>query len=180
MKAKLFIKGMQEPIVLDYEEARIIERLKSDYSKDPQTAVSIPGVWTGTKGDIRYVLFTKDDSGRQFYRKEIPAMSKFEADDFEKKHRLPSEAECRERGLGTFHWPSVCLSRMGAIRIDEYETPKGRKGVDVVVVKPELYELGTEKIIAYQKTVAPREFAKMKETQALAEMAEQLTSEMAI
>jgi len=60
MSASLFIKGIKEPIALSDEEGKIAEGLIADNSKDRSSVFSIPGVWTGTKGEMRYVTFQKE------------------------------------------------------------------------------------------------------------------------
>lgn len=59
--AKLFIRGSREPIEITYEQgvkANQIKKGEGEYSElNDKDTISIGDIWTGEKGDLRYVKF---------------------------------------------------------------------------------------------------------------------------
>ncbi len=88
-KAKLFIKGKKESIELSEIEGRSIEQLIIDVNRTKDTPFSIPGIWTGTKGDLRYV---------EFFETSGPVTFKFiHRDDFpDKVFQVPKDYQLKE------------------------------------------------------------------------------------
>ena len=82
--AKLFIRGIREPIELTEEQGRKANQIKRGEGefKDlgDKDTISIGDVWTGEKGDLRYVKFEK-----VFKKTEETAYSSKEFFDFEKE-----------------------------------------------------------------------------------------------
>jgi hypothetical protein len=96
MSAQLFIRGMKDPIRLSDEEGKIAEGLIADPSKPRETPFRIEGVWTGTKGDLRYVVFEKKEEPRPAYDPD--------KEDRERRARMANwspEAKA-EGGMGRF------------------------------------------------------------------------------
>lgn len=60
-KAKLFIKGSREPIEITEEQGRKADQIKRGDGEfaglSDKDTISIGNVWTGEKGDLRYVKF---------------------------------------------------------------------------------------------------------------------------
>lgn len=55
--AKLFIKGMREPLNLTEQQGLQAKAFKENISLQDDETVEIRNIWTGDKGDIRYVVF---------------------------------------------------------------------------------------------------------------------------
>jgi len=60
MKAKLYIRGLSEPVELEEGEGVAAQALINDNYRSKDTPFAIEGVWSGHKSDMRYVLFEKE------------------------------------------------------------------------------------------------------------------------
>ena len=82
--AKLFVKGIREPIELTEEQGDKAKKVKDDTSIDDSQTVSIAdGRWTGEKKDIRYIIFEEKTE-----RVEATEYSPKEMFDFEEELKI--------------------------------------------------------------------------------------------
>ncbi len=128
MKALLFVKGMKEPIELEEQEAKAAQRLLSLSSQPNNTPFSIEGVWTGTKGEMKYVMFPRGEKVNA-YRERPSAMTKEQAEKFEKEIWQDKRKAFKVFGATKllrsgeylsmlFKWPEFFYERRGAIRLE--------------------------------------------------------------
>ena len=53
----MYIKGMRDPISITKSVAEQIGKLIENPATDNKTPVVLEGIWTGTRGDIKFVKF---------------------------------------------------------------------------------------------------------------------------
>lgn len=161
MSAKLFIKGIQEPFILSSEEGKIAQTLiMSGKSKD--TPFSIEGVWSGTRGDMRFVAFDKAETAPG--GKEIPKMGKDEAEEMK-------AAMEGLRGKGKANVKDYWLESKGVLRIESVGN-----GFEYFVNGDKMGEYIScmEKIDSYDDYFARLKYAKRMELKDLEKIAEEV------
>jgi len=171
MKAKLYIRGA-DPVDLEEDEAKGAETLIADASKPKDTPFSIEGVWSGTKADMKFVAWQKDESSKEF----IPALAytKEEAEAFDKEF-VPFIEKAKTEGYKSYDAMPLWLESLGCVRLSRWEGKDGRKFFTTAIashmITPYNEALARkERRDAYYSKVA---FAKKKETEALEKMADQ-------
>ena len=125
MSHKLYIKSLREPISISKSEADGISNLLADSLKLGHTHVSIEGVWSGTKGEIKFVKYPPKEND-EFKKNQIQPMTKIQADLYEKQI-LPFQLEAESLGYGGHEWTKFYLRSQGAIRLELREPPKIKK-----------------------------------------------------
>lgn len=123
-----------EPIELEPEEAQAAQKLIGDPAKPKDTPFSIEGVWSGTKGDMKFVVFPKKEEDQYKSKEHIEPMTKQEAEEFEKRY-LPFVAQAKAEGYKAPHIVAEALwmESMGAVTLTRWEHPKTGKQVDMAV-----------------------------------------------
>lgn len=117
MKALLYTKGDKEPIELEENEAKGAEKLIADASKLPNTAFSIPGVWTGTKADMKFVKWPKKELSS--VPNILSPMSDTEVIEFTKKLDAAKQQAVMVFGQGKEHrWRDFYFEHVGAWRLE--------------------------------------------------------------
>lgn len=163
MTAKLFVRGMKEPVELTDEEGNAAQALLSDSSKGRDTAFVIEGVWAGNKGDMKFVVFGK----KEIEKKTIEAMPDSEAKLFEKE--LESfRNKAVELGLQEYNYDVVWQQEKGAIRLEIQD------GMYTVYVRDVVLFAELErKISSYKLTKQKWDFAKRKQDDHLERIAQE-------
>lgn len=163
MKAKLFLKGNREPYEIDVEVARAIEKMITSSSPD-NTPVSIPDVFTGVKGDLKYVTYEKEPNYESHNRLTFDDK---QAEEFEYEI-----AEFLVKGSLNMESEMDLLFSKGFINIDK-KHPKGENKTisdfDLRVVTPNLaeYKLFSDRLEAWKEHKAKKEFAESQKLKAL-------------
>jgi|SRR6185436_16948964 len=176
MKAKLFVRGMKEPVELEADEATAAQNLIADATKDTKTPFSIEGVWSGTKAEMKFVVFPKKDEPDQ-YQGKVEPYSKAEAEAFEAEYQPfveKAKAEGYKMKDGELFW----LEHIKAVRLERLELPSGKSLQ--VYVRPGPYQEAMarkERFDAYKDRVA---YAKNAEMQELEKMAAQVGENMTV
>lgn len=167
------IRGLREPIDLEHNEALAVQALKSDITKPDTTPFSITGVWSGTKGDIRFVTFPpKTEDAEKF--KKIEPMPEKEAEDF----KIIVD-ECRQKaedeGYPRYYWHYFYLQKVGAVVLERKKSvnPEIGKLLDMKIRNISLYQTGTEKMSRYGLYVSKIEFAEKMNLKALDNLAKE-------
>lgn len=162
-RPELYVKSLKEPILLSKEEAEMISRIHSDASKDNQFKIVIEGVWSGSKGEIKFVKFPPKEPERADYKKVEP-MSYKDAIAFEKKI-LPHKIEAEVSGFGTYTWELFYAQKQGAIRI-ELQQRGGKESLVQVVTNPTIYPKVQEEIESFYLFKSRQAYAQKKELEA--------------
>lgn len=164
MKAKMFIKGLREPIELEKNEATVAQALKSDINQSNETPFTIKDVWSGTKGDIKYIIFP--DKEKIF--EAVRPMSDEEAKEFEKIVK-----ECRavaeKKSLKSYFWDDIYLENKGAVSLDIQNRSNGTIGVERIISNPNLYTKYEEIVERYKLWLGKKEFVEKNKIEALEE-----------
>lgn len=168
-KAQLYVKGMREPIELEVQEGNAAQRLIADAAMPLNTPFSIEGVWTGTKAEMKFVSFPKEEE-RSYSKGYAAAMSREQAIAFFKELK-PFREQAVSEGFHAYDGEFFWLQAQGAIRL----TLRGEDGKNV----PSLYGHGTtivdtkkleeaeHRLEAYKAYVDKVSYAKRKESEAL-------------
>lgn len=171
MKARLFIRGMKDPVELEREEAVAAQALISDSTKDPKTPFSIEGVWGGTKADMKFVVFPPNEEDL-FDNGSVEPMSESEAGVFDVEID-PYRLEATVRGYLPAFWDFFYLRGKKSIRLEEYEGEPGKKSLTCIVLSPELYREHNARVERYKMFKAKKEFAEKKRLEGLEKLAEE-------
>jgi len=159
MSHQLFVKSLREPISISKEEAQGIQELMINQSKDGRTPVVIENVWTGTKGEIKFVKFPPRDNNEQENKnRKIEPMTESQALAFERCVNL-SKSECEIGGFPTYNWPLFYMQSQGVIRLEFKELGEKRYGKDSVrftqtVLQPDRYPEVQSELESYAKYIA--------------------------
>lgn len=156
-KAELHIRGLKEPIPIDSDIASAVSAMLKNSAIDGNTPVDFPGVWSGSKKDIKYVLFPKN-TGEDPWAKKIEPMSGAEASIFEKKV-LPHKLEANGYGFGEYNWPLFYMQSMGAVRIEVHLDRFKREHLVPHVLDIFLYPKIQEEIESYMLYLSRKEYA---------------------
>jgi hypothetical protein len=116
MKAKLYIKGLREPIEVDPEEGIEAQRVITDPKVSKDTPFSIENVWTGTKFDMKFVVFPEKE--QTFDSPVFSVMSKTEYAAFNKELE-PFRKEAVRAGWKEYEGDLFWMQSKGAIKISE-------------------------------------------------------------
>jgi hypothetical protein len=178
MSHQLYVKSLREPIFISKEEAEGIANLMSDQSKDGRTPIIIEGVWTGSKGEVKFVKYPPRESETK-QRKQIETMSKVQAEVFEKQVNI-HKAEAEAAGFSSFYWKQFYMQSQGVIRVELCEVAK-KNGKTLekeyrlteVVKDPSRYPKLLEEIESYMQYVSRIEYAKKQKAKELEKMAEE-------
>lgn len=176
MKAKLYIRGAgagSEPIELEVEEALAAERLIGDATKPKDTPFSIQGVWSGTKADMKFVVFPKKESVGSYQK--IEPMTKEEAVLFEKEFE-PFKKKAKEEGYRSYNDVLLWLESLGAVALKRSESD-GQKHLSPAV-HPELYVPSMARFDAYGAYRDKVAYAKQQELKELEKLAAQNAPEI--
>lgn len=170
-KPELHIKSLKEPIYVTDNEADLIEKLMADGAKDHNYRVVIEGVWSGRKGDIRFVKWPKSEEGS--VKKKIVPMTAMDAAAFESRI-LPYKMEAEASGFGTYRWKLFYMQAMGAIDL-EYLVTRTGEHIQEVVLDIFLYPKLQDEISSYEAYLSKKKYAEEKQLEGYEEMAEQLS-----
>ena len=117
-KPKMKVGGLREYIELEEIEARAVQLLKSDVTKPDSTPFSIDGVWSGTKGDIKFVVFPKKEKEIiSSNAKESRTMTDEDAKEFETEYK-ESVKLAESKGVSGIFWLDFYLEKEDAVRLD--------------------------------------------------------------
>lgn len=175
MNAKLFVKGMKEPIELEHEEALAAQALIGDPAKSDDTIFSIEGVWSGKKREMRFVVFDKKEQG-SYSAKEVIAMTKEEAEKHEAEVK-PYEQTAIENGFKPFCAFEFFMQAKGAIVLDIFSMPTAPefKSFQVKIRDLDAYRILCAERERYLKYRSRVEYAKKKDLEGLDALAEQMS-----
>jgi hypothetical protein len=184
MSHQLFVKSLREPIAISKEEAEGIANLIADQSKDGRTPVVIEDVWSGTKGEVKFVKYPPRSEERE-ERKNIEPMTQVQADVFEKRI-FPHIMEAEVSGFGSGAWQLFYMQKEGAIRLEVDIVAQVRKQKKIagwqkncrmkeIVTSPDMYVSLQKEIAAYKAYQAKKSYAEKKRLEHLEETAEQLS-----
>lgn len=125
MKAKLYVKGLSEPIELTVAEAEAAQKLIADPSAPAGTPFAIEGVWAGTKWEMKFVVFPRDDrsSAARGERVERKAMEEREATAFEESWQKPAIRDAISAGCKPYQWRDFFLKRRGVATLQVHDHP---------------------------------------------------------
>lgn len=163
---ELYVKSLREPIQLSKLEAEAISALLEDPSKDNQTKISIEGVWTGSKGEIKFIKYPKKEPERPEFKKVAP-MSAVQGKAFEERI-LPHQIEAEVSGFGTFQWELFYAQKSGVLRVELVRTKTGEHLVPVIT-DPNGYMALQDEIEAYKLWKSRQEYAERKRLESLEE-----------
>lgn len=178
MKAKLFVRGLKEPVELENDEALSAQDLIGDSTKTNDTAFSIEGVWTGKKGDMKFVIFPKVEKAPVYSK--IEAMTKEEADAFEKDIVQDKVKAVEVYGLNKqreprdYKWREFYLQRYGAIKLRHVTSPIGIIVPIWTAVDSDLMLDMEKKIESYWEYTRVRDFKEAKQDEHYEKLAEQM------
>lgn len=142
-KGLLFIKGLKDPIDLEEHEAVEADRFIVNKAVPKDTPFSIVGIWTGTKGDMRFVKWETVEEKRT-----EPTFSKDELDSVSREVTAIQLVEGEPRKMIELRW----MAGKGAIRLDPMENG------GFVIRNPALYGLLSDRFSAYMRREARREY----------------------
>lgn len=170
MKAKLFLKGNREPQEIPLDIARDLE-LMIVGNKPDNTPVSIPDVFTGVKGDLKYVVYEKEPNYEPAYRLQFTDKEALEFQETIKEFLVDGKLKMEgEMDL---------LASKGYINITK-KNPKGENKTitdfNLRVVSPNIVDCVayTLKLDAWKDYVGRKEFIEKKELEALQKIADQV------
>jgi len=165
-RSKLFVRSHRDPIELEYDEAKAVDALLRDVSKPNNTPFSIEGVWSGTKGEMKFVIFGE----KEYEQKNINALDEEEGKRFEAM-LLPYRKQSQEELGNEFYSKDFWLQSKGFIRLDVWENGKGFSTVVNGDTIPQ-YEETLEFLARYDMWQAKKYYAKKMEEKRLQEMAD--------
>lgn len=184
MKAKLFVRGMKEPIELEDNEALAAQAFIIDNTKAHDAPFSIQDVWTGKKGDMKSVVFPRKEVEFKSYKvdamEERDAVSFSREIDQDKKKSVEIWGNDKEGKPIQFNWKKIYIERNGAIKLEYSESPLGFKVDQIVVIDPVAYLVLERKIESYDQYLSKKEFASKKKVEALEQTAQEVISEKTI
>lgn len=168
--SKLFLKGNKEPIEINESEANSIQTVLLDGYASADTPISLEKIWTGRKGDVKYVLFEKERE----YSSDIAEMNPAEARMF-KEELEPFRQEAEKINTGwSYVAPVLWMQKQGAINFHVIDLPhQGAKTWRIGVIDPVKYRQLSQKIESYDKWVFKTEYAEKKKNEHLEKLAEQ-------
>lgn len=170
MKAKLYIKGLREPIEIEADEAKEAQRVITDPKIAKETPFSIEGVWTGTKFDMKFVVFPEREE--QFESPEFKVMSKTEYAAFNKELE-PYRKEAVRAGWKEYEGDLFWVQSTGAIRIRaRKESYESLYRDCVTVLDPVKFKEADAKIDAFNAYRDRIAYAKARDLEGLAALAE--------
>lgn len=184
MKAQLFVKGIREGIELEDSEALALQAFIIDSSKAHDAVFSIEDIWTGKKGDIKFVSFPKKEKEAQ--RNNVYEMPEGEALIFQKeieedkKKSIELYGNDKDGKPTTFNWKKCHYHRKGAIRLDVFDSPLGFKVDTITVLDPRAYMDLEQKVESFDLWAGKKEFVEKKRIEELEKMSEEVTGEKKI
>lgn len=156
-KAELHIRGLKEPISIDADIASAVSAMLKNATIDGNTPVDFPGIWSGSKKDIKYVMFPKNPHEDAWARK-IEPMSGAEATAFEKKIK-PYMLKANGYGFGEYHWSIFYMHAMKAITIDIFVDKNNREHLVPYVLDIFLYPKIQDEIESYMLYLSRKNYA---------------------
>lgn len=181
MKAQLFVKGMKDPVELEDGEALAAQALIIDKTKNLDTPFSVENVWTGKKADMKFVVFPKRE--RETSRSNVHELPESESLLFQKEIEIDRKKSVELYGNDkdgkpiTFNWKKCFYHRMGAIKLDVFDSPLGFKVDTITVVDPRAYMELEQKVESFDMWLGKKEFIEKKKIAELEKMSEEFIGE---
>jgi hypothetical protein len=178
MRCNLYVKGLKEPIELEELEGKAAQALISDATKPNDTPFVIEGVWAGKKGEMKFVMFPKEDV--RHYSGAIEPMAEVEAVEFEieiAQDKKKSEEVFGHKGFASLFY----YERQKAIRLEIIDIPdRGIKTFQIHVHDPALYMILEKQFEKYSSWKSKKEFGEKKRIEEFDKMSESVADSMKI
>ena len=169
----MIVRGLREPIMLEHNEALAVQSLKSDTSKSDTTPFTIEEVWSGTKGDIRFVIFPeKEVASSEGGYTVTEAMPESEARAFKINVKEKYEAEAEKNGFKAYHWVEFYKRSKKATALDIEKTFSGEKMLKTTIKDVYKYKEIDKHVDSYMAFLSKKAFIEKKKIEGLEELAE--------